>query len=138
MTWPWVSRSLLEAIEAHHARAVTMLLSRITESDQRYKDLLSKYHQLTLQGYALPTAGPTPPARPLPDPVMQAVNAACGGKDVAVRQAALKQVAIDRVARLTDDQIIARIRRGNRPMDDMQDDDTPSLPLTPSETASVA
>jgi hypothetical protein len=150
MRWPWVSRALYEAelariddlarvsdrmlmeMGAKHEAEIT----RYKASDERYADLLSKYHQLKVQGFSAPAPQPVIPTRPPVDPVVSAVNAACAGKDAAVRQAALKQIAIDRMAALSDDVIIARIRRGNRPMDDMMDPE-PTPSSTPTSTPSA-
>lgn len=109
MKSPWVSRELYELLERHCAseHENAQMLRR------ENADLLGKYHQLKLQGFASP--GPVQPIDPpAVDPVMQAVNSATAGRDAKVRAMALRQVATDRQAELSDEEIIMRIQRGNR------------------------
>lgn len=85
----------------------------------RYAELLTKYHQLKLQGFT-PEPVASKPEKPSRDPVMEAVSRACAGKGELVLQSALRQVKIDREAKLSDEEIILRIQRGNRPADEFQ------------------
>ncbi len=144
MRWPWTNRApetrdplifLREIAEARQAKAEAELAmwrgraessaaqvlvhqEHASATGKRYDDLLARYHMLKLQGFAEPTPQPTI-TTPTVDPVTQAVNAACAGKDSKVRGAMLNQVALFRVAKLSDDEIIARIQRGNRPADEI-------------------
>lgn len=91
----------------------------LVASEARYSELMTRFVQLTLQGFTAPAPIPTMPVVTL-DPVQEAVNAACAGKDPKVRAQMLRQIAIDRDAKLAPEDIILRIQRGNRPAEDVQ------------------
>lgn len=121
--WPWVSRT-------HHAAALrdhvalndlfreAKVIAQHSEREawRRYDDLFARYHMLKLQGATIPEPARTAQA-PKVDPVLVAINAACA-RHPELRPAMLRQVAIDRAADLTDERIILRIQRGNRPADE--------------------
>lgn len=99
----------------------------IVASEARYAELLTRYHQLRLQGHVPVEIPEAAPAKPV-DPVIAAVNRACRGKDAAVRTAMLRQVQADRGADVPDEEIIRRINTGHRPMDEMDDSQVPQNP----------
>lgn len=117
MKLPWVSRS-------EYDLAIVQLNAARTAGEQyaawwagvaaRYDDLLAKYHMLKLQGATAPEPQRAVESAPR-DPVMEAVNVACAGKDAKVRAAMLTQVKRDRTAKMPDAEIILRIQRGSRP-----------------------
>ena len=102
--------AVLKETEARHER-------EMVRAETRYADLMASYRTLRLQGHVEATPVPTVEP-PKIDPVIQAVNAASAGLDGRVRAAMLRQVAIDRKADLSDEAIIDRIRRGNRPAEE--------------------
>ncbi len=135
MRFPWVSRSLFERQERwflrereDHIEAQRLFCARADMAERRleremvssqamYAELLTRYHQLKLNGFVEHKEPVLPLTEPV-DPVMQAVNEACAGKGIAVRKAMLLQVRHDRAAELNDEAIIMRIRRGNRVEDE--------------------
>lgn len=123
MSFPWVSRAqhntTLAAADADTNTTIALLLGQLSTANKRYDDLLARYHMLKLQGFAEP-APERVIARPTIDPIMQAINAASAGKDHRVRAAMLAQVETDRADKMSDEAIIARIQRGNRPMEEVE------------------
>lgn len=85
-------------------------------SEARYADLMVSYRMLRLQGFTPAPAEPVARPEEKPDPVMAAINAVA--RDAKTRAAAIRQVEIDRAAKLTDVEIIQRIHRGNRPAEE--------------------
>lgn len=132
MKLPWVSRDQHDAWRkaAENAMRHCDLLDAVCQrlearadrdlvaSEARYAELMVAYKQLRLQGFAQPTVE-TPREAQRFDPVMQAVNQACQGKDVRVRAAMIAQVALDRKAEMPELEIIQRIERGARPAEEM-------------------
>ncbi len=114
MKLPWVSRALYEQVVADYALAERWFLGEReanekwqTAAVKHYDDLLARYHMLKLQGFAEPT----------PQPTITRIIATFALR--IIRGAMLNQVALFRVAKLSDDEIIARIQRGNRPADEI-------------------
>lgn len=89
----------------------------MVRSEARYAELMASYRMLKLQGAHEPVAIPTLP-EPKVDPVMAAVNAKA--PDAKTRASMLRQVERDRKAELSDEEIIMRINRGNRPAEEVQ------------------
>jgi len=141
MKWPFVSREAYEAVcEARDIeREVSAFLRRdivsqaerfidlLNKSDAKHETLLARYHMLKLQGFA--PVEPQPPSSPVStDPVMAAIDR--HAKDGRTRAQMRKQVELDRLQKLTDAQIVARIERGNRPADEYD--------TSPSDTQAAA
>lgn len=130
--WPWVSRGDMVAalvrqqlsseariadLKSSHAHILDALDRQIGRICEERDAMALRYHALKLQG----ASEPEPPRvveRTVVDPVIAAVNIACVGKEQA-RKGMLVQVARDREAELSDQDIILRIQRGNRPQEEV-------------------
>lgn len=130
MKLPWVSRLAFEQAcalaetcrvaaehwEQHATRIAERATADLERADQRYTDLLSRYHMLKLQGAH--EAPPPPPMKLVtPDPILKAI--ADRAPDERTRKAMLAQVEIDKAAGLSAPEIVARIYAGNRPAADV-------------------
>lgn len=89
----------------------------MVRAETRYADLMVSYRMLRLQGFTPAPAEPVAREVEKPDPVLAAINAVA--RDSKTRAAAIRQVEIDRAAKLTDVEIIQRIQRGNRPAEEI-------------------
>jgi hypothetical protein len=115
---PFVSRA---AFDAMHARAAAAELRAAWAA--RYDELLTKYHQLKLQGYTAPeprSAVPLPPAIDMRSDISRAIDEIPASRDSRNRKAMLDQVDADRAAGVSDAEIVLRIRRGNRPAEELE------------------
>jgi len=85
---------------------------------ESYDALLTRYHQLKLQGYTEPVPTPTPlPVQP-DDPIEKAINVASRGMGPIVRDGMFRQAAIDEAMGVKKEDIAQRILLGTRPMDE--------------------
>lgn len=147
MKSPWVSRDAFEAVvrqlhdanalirsmaaehhlqlvnchamaEGHSVRVLENAQAEADRAEKRYADLMASYRMLKLQG-AVEQAQPQR-VEPAPvDPVDQAIREECRGKPPEVARQMREQVKIDRANSMDDEKIIANIRRGSRPAEEM-------------------
>ena len=89
---------------------LTALKLMLAVERQRYDDLLTKYHQLRVQGNSAPGPMPVIPPRVV-DEVAQAINA-IAGTDRQLRANMWRRANEEKAAGLSDPEIIVRIVRG--------------------------
>lgn len=127
MSWPWVSRALLdEAVAARHAAernadwwssALKAADDRLVSANLRYDELLAKYHALraTPIGNTVTMAAPVegPPSAPPQqvDELAALIAEVCAG-DYTKQRIMLRQLAVDRAAKVEEDVIRAAILAG--------------------------
>lgn len=146
MRWLWVSREMYDAaIRSHreslqeHAETLEHIQIKsdafqaahervVAVAEQRYNDLLARYHMLKLQGATVVESAPVREA-PKADPVSAALAVACRGNEALLREQR-RAVERDRAAGLSDEEIARRILAGNRVQTEFESSDT--IPVTPS------
>lgn len=122
MKLPIISRAVAqeqyEQLERNTVRALDFASARAERAEKQYDDLMARFTMLKLQGFAEPTPTVTMPTAAI-DPVFHAINVASAGKDARVRRGMIAQAAADKAASVPQEEIIARIQRGNRPAEEV-------------------
>lgn len=144
MKLPWVSRAAYDAMHVRAERAelvsgaanrdALLAAERAREAFGRAQgaeahamaqatlldSVLTKYHQLKLQGFTLPVEprAPQSTVSALIDKVNRAIDSAPASRDPKNRAAMWAQVESDRANGVSEEEIVMRIRRGNRPAEE--------------------
>lgn len=135
--WPWVSRALYDGALRDAERLCDLWRERKQDAQQElatlkamYADLLARYHMLKLQG-AVVVEPAQPREVPKADALKDALAVASRGNQNLLRQM-MRAVEQDRAAGLTDEQIIRRIKAGNRVQAEFADAEVANTTSTPS------
>lgn len=126
MIWPWVSRVAHE-LELRGVRATAQAMcDDYRRSEQaaydRYGDLLTKYHELRQQGFAVPAEMKAlPPVVVTPELLIgRAIDAIPASRDPKNRSLMWRQAKADQLAGVSPEEIIMRIQRGTRPAEELE------------------
>lgn len=111
-------RAATEQNEGHVIRILENHAGEVARCEKRYADLMASYRMLKLQGAVESAPTPKPDIKPV-DPVEQAIRTATAGMDAEVNAAVRAKVAEARKTEMSDDEIIANIKRGSRPAEEM-------------------
>ena len=113
MKLPFVSRTAFEIALTN----TEIAREETREARRALQDMTAKYHQLRLQGQTLPEPVIERPAPKATDPLVSAINERMAGYP-ELRAAALRQLATDRAAGKSDDDILRDIYEGMSVMDE--------------------
>lgn len=109
MKWPWVSRARYDDA----IRQVGLMREREVEVQTSFTVLLDKFTALRLAGAAIEPKPVGPQAQPArePDELKELIHEKCGG-DYRKRGMMLRQLSVDRSARVPETQIRQAIEQG--------------------------